>query len=397
MQGHFALASFPVSGKLHTLSSPSSSVHIITAKTSPKLETREPEQTLKSSFSDKAETRSKQVNVSSKSHTESKPIRASGKAGIRRNPNVESPQDVGLFVLEEPMLDVGAHAMKNTSCADEHAEMDIEDEETAEEAEETTEEADGEGTNIDFEEMEDFGEDIEMFVPPGVVISEGKPIRRLPGSNILLGPYAKNSRVKQSEFVKSSPCLAECPIVKLPEFAMVGRSNVGKSSLINSLVQRKDLAQTSKKPGKTQLINHFIINKSWYLVDLPGYGYAKVPAKIRASWDGFTKDFFLHSKSLVCVMLLVDGSIPPQQIDLEYAAWLRENKVPLTIVFTKCDRKKKKKNGGRRPAENVKDFLKLLKEQFDRLPPWIMTSCVTNQGKDELLMHMSQLRNYWSS
>eukprot|EP00250_Pteridium_aquilinum_P013574 c21429_g1_i1 orf=338-1528(+) len=391
MKGHFSLASLPVSGKVRGPHNPSSSsssfMHIITAKATPKLKTTEPEPTVKI-----FEINGKQIRVFTKADTDSKQIKAPDKADIGRNPHVESRKNVGELGLEEPTLAVGA-LVRDTLSAEEHTEMGFRGSDNAD----NDEDPDGEEISMDFDEAEELDEPMDMFVPPGAVMSEEKPLRRLPGSNIYLGPYAKSSRVKEAEFVKSSPSVAECPLVKLPEFAMVGRSNVGKSSLINSLVQRKDLAGTSKKPGKTQLINHFIINKSWYLVDLPGYGYAKVPAKIRASWDGFTKDFFLRSKSLVCVMLLVDGSIPPQQIDLEYVAWLRQNKVPFTIVFTKCDRRKKKKNGGRKPQENVMDFLASLKEQFDQVPPWIMTSCVTNQGKDALLMHMAQLRNYWSS
>lgn len=235
----------------------------------------------------------------------------------------------------------------------------------------------------------------EMFLPPGAIVTDEKPLRRLPGSNIYLGPDAKDGRVKQAEFVKDSTNVADCPKDGLPEFALVGRSNVGKSSLVNTLVQRKELAKTSKKPGKTQVIGHYLINKSWYLVDLPGYGYAKVPIEVRSGWNNFTKGFFLRSKSLVCVMVLVDASIPPQQIDLEFADWLCCNKIPVTIIFTKCDRKKKRKNGGRKPEENLRDFLILLKKSYGKMPPWIMTSCVTNQGKDELLMHIAQMRNYW--
>nr|CAD1834033.1 unnamed protein product [Ananas comosus var. bracteatus] len=187
----------------------------------------------------------------------------------------------------------------------------------------------------------------------------------------------------------------DCPADGLPEFALVGRSNVGKSSLLNSLVRRKRLALTSKKPGKTQLINHFRINDSWYLVDLPGYGYAAAPQELRTNWGEFTKNYFLNRETLVSVFLLIDASIPAKKIDLEYAIWLGRNKIPMTLIFTKCDKRKKKKSGGKRPEENVEDFQNLIRDYFQAAPPWIMTSSVTNQGRDEILLHMSQLRNYW--
>ncbi|XP_021739230.1 GTP-binding protein At2g22870-like [Chenopodium quinoa] len=244
-----------------------------------------------------------------------------------------------------------------------------------------------------------------LFVPPETDISSliskvsgsvsASSARILKGSNIVLSKYASNAQVINAEFVKSSSKNEECPSDGLPEFALVGRSNVGKSSLLNSLVRRKKLALTSKKPGKTQLINHFRINDSWYLVDLPGYGFAAAPGEVRIEWDKFTKNYFLQRSTLVSVFLLIDASIPAKKIDLEYASWLGQNKIPMTIVFTKCDKRKKKKNGGKRPEENVQDFQELIREFFEAAPPWIMTSSVTNQGRDEILLHMAQLRNYW--
>ncbi|KNA21746.1 hypothetical protein SOVF_040430 [Spinacia oleracea] len=243
-----------------------------------------------------------------------------------------------------------------------------------------------------------------LFVPPETDISSlasgsgsvsSSSARILKGSNIVLSKYASNSQVINAEFVKSSSKTEECPVDGLPEFALVGRSNVGKSSLLNSLVRRKKLALTSKKPGKTQLINHFRINDSWYLVDLPGYGFAAAPGEVRIEWDKFTKNYFLKRSTLVSVFLLIDATIPAKKIDLEYASWLGQNKIPMTLVFTKCDKRKKKKNGGKRPEENVQDFQELIREFFEAAPPWIMTSSVTNQGRDEILLHMAQLRNYW--
>ncbi|PSS17808.1 GTP-binding protein [Actinidia chinensis var. chinensis] len=237
-----------------------------------------------------------------------------------------------------------------------------------------------------------------LFIPPETEFSsENRPLstRILKGSNIVLSKYASNAQVMQAEFVKSSVTTEDCPSDGFPEFALVGRSNVGKSSLLNSLVRRKKLALTSKKPGKTQCINHFRINDSWYLVDLPGYGFAAAPHELRTDWDKFTKDYFLNRSTLVSVFLLIDASIPAKKIDLEYASWLGQNQIPMTLIFTKCDKRKKRKNGGKRPEENVLDFQDLIRDFFQTVPPWIMTSSVTNQGRDEILLHMAQLRNYW--
>ncbi|KAL8522006.1 hypothetical protein ACS0TY_012239 [Phlomoides rotata] len=240
-----------------------------------------------------------------------------------------------------------------------------------------------------------------LFLPPGTDVSSlrNAPLsaRILKGSNIVLSKKyaAEGVEVANPEFVKSSVTTEDCPSDGLPEFALVGRSNVGKSSLLNSLVRRKRLALTSKKPGKTQCINHFRISDSWYLVDLPGYGFAAAPHEVRTDWDKFTKDYFLNRPTLVSVFLLIDASIPVKKIDLEYASWLGQNQIPMTLIFTKCDKRKKKKNGGKRPEENVQDFQGLIRDFFQTTPPWIMTSSVTNQGRDEILLHMSQLRNYW--
>lgn len=273
-------------------------------------------------------------------------------------------------------------------------------------AEEPEEHFDAEDPENQFDAEEPLG-DVQvklpldrLFLPPGAKVTpgdeEGVTARVLKGSNIVLGTYARgDAQVVNADFVKSSVRPDDCPKDGRPEFALVGRSNVGKSSLLNSLVRRKKLALTSKKPGKTQCINHFIINDSWYLVDLPGYGYASAPQEARKDWDEFTRNYFLSRDNLVSVFLLIDASIPAKKIDLDYASWLGQNKVPMTLVFTKCDKRKKKKNGGKRPEENVEAFQSLIREYFEAAPPWIMTSSVTNQGRDEILLHMSQLRNYW--
>eukprot|EP01018_Ginkgo_biloba_P039863 Gb_34715 [translate_table: standard] len=236
-----------------------------------------------------------------------------------------------------------------------------------------------------------------LFVPPGVDRKEIKADMILPGSNIVLGPYAGDAKVNQVEFVKSSTKIKDCPKDGLPEMAMMGRSNVGKSSLINSLVRKKEVAMTSKKPGKTQVINHFLINKSWYMVDLPGYGFANAPESARTDWSTFTKGYFLNRDTLVAVLLLVDASIYPQKVDLDCANWLGRNNIPMTFVFTKCDKRKSGKSGEKRPEENIDDFQNLIRKYYREPPPWIMTSSVTNLGRDQLLLHMSQLRNYWDN
>ncbi|CAI5469465.1 unnamed protein product [Closterium sp. Yama58-4] len=220
--------------------------------------------------------------------------------------------------------------------------------------------------------------------------------QELSTGSLVLPPGRQAPRVKSAVFVKSSSSVAQCPKdTKIPEFAVIGRSNVGKSSLINMLTNHKGLAQTSKKPGKTQLINHFLINDSWYLVDLPGYGYAVAPNAIRTEWNAFTKAYFTSRTNLLTVLLLVDATIPPQAIDVECADWLGRNKIPLTVVFTKCDRQKKARRNGRPPAVNAALFRAELAECYAELPPWVMTSAVTGEGKDALLAHIAQLREFW--
>uniref|UniRef100_A0A0D9VRK8 EngB-type G domain-containing protein n=1 Tax=Leersia perrieri TaxID=77586 RepID=A0A0D9VRK8_9ORYZ len=235
-----------------------------------------------------------------------------------------------------------------------------------------------------------------LFFPPGV--ERGAAVAAemvIPASNIVVGPYAGDSRVKEAEFVGSSARARDCPKDDRPEFAVLGRSNVGKSSLINALIRRKEAALTSKKPGKTQTINHFLVNKSWYIVDLPGYGFAAASQSARMDWSSFTKGYFLNRNTLVGVLLLVDASIPPQKIDLDCANWLGRNNIGLTFVFTKCDKSKKGKGG--RPEENIKAFQETISSLYPEPPPWIMTSSVTGLGRDGLLLHMSQLRNYWDN
>eukprot|EP00271_Cylindrocystis_brebissonii_P018772 TRINITY_DN5458_c2_g1_i1.p1 TRINITY_DN5458_c2_g1~~TRINITY_DN5458_c2_g1_i1.p1 ORF type:complete len:464 (+),score=31.42 TRINITY_DN5458_c2_g1_i1:50-1441(+) len=234
--------------------------------------------------------------------------------------------------------------------------------------------------------------------PGGGLKSKAPKMQLVRGNALSHLPSGTHSRVVSAVFVKSSPDISQCPRDGRPEFAVIGRSNVGKSSLINMLTSRKDLAQTSKTPGKTQLINHFNINDSWYLVDLPGYGYAKASQTRRQLWSSFTEKYFLERETLVSALLLVDATIPRQEIDVECADWFGRNQIPVTIVFTKCDKKKKAKNGGRPLVENVEDFENALSECYDDdLPPRILTSSETGMGRDALLAHIAQLRKHWST
>lgn len=186
--------------------------------------------------------------------------------------------------------------------------------------------------------------------------------------------------VSSAEFVKSSQELNQCPQPDMPEFAFIGRSNVGKSSLINMLVEKKDLAKTSSQPGKTQLINHFIINKEWYLVDLPGYGYAKTSMENRKKWRKMIEDYLLKRVSLLTVFVLVDSRLEPQKIDLEFINFLGENQVSITLIFTKTDKQSAKKT-----EESLERFKESLSEYWEELPEIILTSSEKRVGRDEVL------------
>ena len=186
--------------------------------------------------------------------------------------------------------------------------------------------------------------------------------------------------IKSAEFCISSPDYKKCPQDGRPEYAFIGRSNVGKSSLINMLTGVKGLAKTSGRPGKTQLINHFLINKEWYLVDLPGYGYAKTSKTSREKWSRMMRDYFLHREALTNVFVLIDSRIPPQRIDLEFIEFLGTNGVPLCIVYTKTDKEKQ-----REVMANIKAMKAALKEQWEELPPMYLTSSLTGYGRDAVL------------
>lgn len=186
--------------------------------------------------------------------------------------------------------------------------------------------------------------------------------------------------IKSAEFVMSNSEVAKCPNNNLPEYAFIGRSNVGKSSLINMLTGRKSLAKTSGKPGKTQLINHFIINKNWYLVDLPGYGYAKVSKSAKKNFQKFITNYFEQRKQLVSAFVLIDIRHEPQPVDLDFMSYLGESMIPFSIVFTKADKLKPKAI-----ERNVQIYCQKLLEFWEDVPSYFITSSSSYLGKDSLL------------
>lgn len=186
--------------------------------------------------------------------------------------------------------------------------------------------------------------------------------------------------IKSAQFVISNSDYTKCPSPKMPEYAFIGRSNVGKSSLINMMVNRKDLAKTSGKPGKTQLINHFLINDNWYIVDLPGYGYAKVSKDKRETFEKFISEYILNRKNLMCIMVLIDSRLKPQKIDLEFMSWLGEKSIPFIMVFTKIDKLSKKQF-----ADNTQHYKYEMLKQWEELPSCFYTSAEKKEGRKELL------------
>ncbi|MDD3685654.1 MAG: ribosome biogenesis GTP-binding protein YihA/YsxC [Bacteroidales bacterium] len=192
--------------------------------------------------------------------------------------------------------------------------------------------------------------------------------------------------IKTATYLMSNESYLKCPDDDKPEIAFIGRSNVGKSSLINMLANNKSLAKTSSSPGKTQKINHFIVNDSWYLVDLPGYGYAKVSKTMREKFSKMINDYVLKRPNLYCLFVLIDSRHPAQQIDLDYMYWLGSNSVPFCIVFTKAD-----KSGAVKLQTNIEDYCKKLSETWDELPPYILTSAEDRRGKEELLDYIGNI------
>ena len=189
--------------------------------------------------------------------------------------------------------------------------------------------------------------------------------------------------ITSAEFIISNSRVEKCPTTGLPEYAFIGRSNVGKSSLINMLTGRKGLAMTSQKPGKTQLINHFLINRDWYLVDLPGYGYARLSRDGRDGLRRMIEDYILERTELVCLFVLLDSRLEPQRIDLEFIEWLGEEGIPFALVFTKADKLSKGKL-----AANIAAYKERLLQQWEELPPLFITSAEARLGRDELLYYI---------
>ncbi|EJX04968.1 ribosome biogenesis GTP-binding protein YsxC [gut metagenome] len=192
--------------------------------------------------------------------------------------------------------------------------------------------------------------------------------------------------ITNAEFVISNTDVKKCPAGVFPEYAFIGRSNVGKSSLINMLTGRKGLAMTSATPGKTMLINHFMINKSWYLVDLPGYGYAQRGQKGINQIRNIIESYILKREQMTNLFLLIDSRLEPQKIDLEFMEWLGENKIPFSIVFTKADKLK----GGRLKI-NINTYLLELKKQWEELPPYFISSSQTREGRKEILDYIESI------
>lgn len=197
---------------------------------------------------------------------------------------------------------------------------------------------------------------------------------------------SNKNRVITSDFVISNSDVSRCPNDKLPEYAFIGRSNVGKSSLINMLCGRKNLALTSSKPGKTLLINHFIINKSWYLVDLPGYGYAKRSKKITGKIGTIVERYINEREALTCLFVLVDSRIEPQQIDVDFINHAGEHNIPIAIVFTKADRLNSPAVKG-----NIEKMKSTLAQTWEELPPIFVTSSARKTGKEELLAYIAEI------
>ena len=193
-------------------------------------------------------------------------------------------------------------------------------------------------------------------------------------------------KITTAEFVISNTDVNKCPKTGLPEYAFIGRSNVGKSSLINMLTGFKKLAMTSSTPGKTLLINHFLINKQWYLVDLPGYGYANRGKKGVADIQRVIGSYLENRMEMTCLFVLIDSRLEPQKIDMNFMNWLGENQVPFAIVFTKADKQSKS-----RTESNVKVYLEKLKEQWEELPPYFVTSSLSGVGTDEMLAYIDSI------
>ena len=195
-------------------------------------------------------------------------------------------------------------------------------------------------------------------------------------------------QIKTAEFVVSNQEVSKCPTYILPEYAFIGRSNVGKSSLINMLTNQKSLAKTSGRPGKTQLINHFLINKNWFLVDLPGYGYARVSKSAKKTFQKFITAYFRERKQLVSAFVLVDIRHEPQNVDLAFMQWLGKHEIPFSIIFTKADKLRPKAI-----EDHIKSYKKKLLEFWEEMPNYFTTSSANYLGKEALLNYIERVNN----
>lgn len=189
--------------------------------------------------------------------------------------------------------------------------------------------------------------------------------------------------IREARFIVSQTTYTKCPEPVFPEYAFIGRSNVGKSSLINMLTGKKGLAKTSGTPGKTQLINHFMINEAWYLVDLPGYGFARVAKTAKATWDKMIRDYLQKRTNLMTVFILIDIRLDPQKIDLQFIQWVGENNIPLALVFTKADKLSKQQ-----VIYSVESYKKELRKTWEELPLLFITSAEKKTGRDEILDYL---------
>ena len=193
-------------------------------------------------------------------------------------------------------------------------------------------------------------------------------------------------KINTATFVQSNSHYRKCPDSSLAEFAFIGRSNVGKSSLINMLTGRKKLAKTSGKPGKTQLINHFLINEGWHLVDLPGYGWAKVSKTARQQWGRMTEEYLLHREQLLSLFVLIDSRIPPQNIDLAFIDWVGVHQIPFSLIFTKADKQSRNKT-----QQAVAAFKRTMSQTWQFFPPIFISSAVDQTGQEEILAYIDEM------